>query len=206
MNGHCRLAIACIISAMAGCSSAPIRYYTLTPPPDDTAAAPQSSIAIDVRVVHTPPQLNRTELMVRTGPAEVALLDNERWASPVKDEIRDALRLELQRRLGAETALRPAIAKLMVIVDVQHFEAELGRHALIEASWSLVLAQGPETDGGRAATCTLHADEKIAAGYAAMASGYQKDIAALAAAVVAELQRRVSGIGIGPPCGQTSGS
>jgi uncharacterized lipoprotein YmbA len=89
------------VSVGVGCTSAPVRYYTLTPPPDKTLPASETTLAIDVRVVHIPPQLNRSELMVRTGPTEVTLLENERWASPVKDEIKDALRLELQRRLGA---------------------------------------------------------------------------------------------------------
>ncbi len=53
-----------------GCTSAPIRYYTLTPPPDKTLPVSETSLAIDVRVVHIPPQLNRSELMVRTGPTK----------------------------------------------------------------------------------------------------------------------------------------
>jgi uncharacterized lipoprotein YmbA len=142
--------------------------------------------------------------MVRTGPAEIALLENERWASPVKDEIRDALRLELQRRLGANSELRTVIANLTITVDVQRFEAELGRHALMEASWSVSSVPGSGTGEGRAATCAFRDDEKIAAGYSAMINGYQRNITALADAVVAELKRRAAGIDA--PCGQTGGS
>ena len=124
MNGYyLRFALAWFVSVGVGCSSAPVRYYTLTPPPDKTLPASQISLAIDVRIVHTPPQLHRSELMVRTGPAEVTLLENERWASPVKDEIKDALRLELQRRLGRMSELRPAFTKLTLDIDVQHLEA-----------------------------------------------------------------------------------
>jgi uncharacterized lipoprotein YmbA len=193
VNGNCRV-LACLIGALVGCTSAPIHYYTLTLPPDVAAPAQNASVTVDVRVSHMPPQLNRTELMVRAGPSEVVILDNERWASPVKDEIKDALRIELQRRLGAATDLRSTIAKLTVTVDVQHFEAELGRHALIEASWSLE---------SQAATCTFRSDARIASGHAAMVNGYQRDIAALADAVVAEL--RASADANDAPCGQTSG-
>jgi uncharacterized lipoprotein YmbA len=183
------------VSVCVGCTSAPVRYYTLTPPPDKTLPASKISLAIDVRVVHTPPQLNRSELMVRTGPAEVTLLENERWASPVKDEIKDALRLELQRRLGGMTGLPPAFTRLTLDIDVQHLEAELGRYALLAVSWTASLSTtGPQSNGARSTTCTFQADEKIHTGYPGIIEGYQREIAALADAVVAVLTSPASSI------------
>jgi uncharacterized lipoprotein YmbA len=190
-----RFALAWLVSVGVGCTSAPVRYYTLTPPPDKTLPASEATLAIDVRVVHTPPQLNRSELMVRTGPTEVTLLENERWASPVNEEIKDAVRLELQRRLGRMTGLRPAFTRLTLDIDVQHLEAELGRYALLEGSWSATLsATGERSNGARATTCTFQAEEKIHTGYAGMVEGYQREIAALADAVVAVLTSPSSGI------------
>ena len=196
MNGFSlRFAVAWLVSVGVACTSAPVRYYTLTPTADETLPASQSTLAIHVRVVHIPPQLNRAELMVRTGPAEVTLLENERWASPVNDEIKDALRLELQRRLGRATGLRVPFTKLTLDIDVQHLEAELGRYALLEATWSATLSgTGPPSNGARAATCTFQADEKVHAGYAGLVEGYQRDIAALADAIVAVLTSPASGI------------
>ena len=190
---YLRFAVAWLVSACVGCSSAPVRYYTLTPPPDKTLPVSETTPAIDVRVVHAPAQLNRAELMVRTGPTEVTLLENERWASPVNDEIKDAVRLELQRRLGRMTGLRPAFTKLTLDIDVQHLEAELGRYALLEASWSATLS-ATGSNGARAITCTFQADEMIHAGYAGIVEGYQREIAALAEAVVAALTSPASGI------------
>jgi uncharacterized lipoprotein YmbA len=211
VNGfYLRFALAWLVGVGVGCTSAPVRYYTLTPPPDKTLPASQISLAIDVRVVHTPPQLNRSGLMVRTGPTEVTLLENERWASPVNDEIKEALRLELQRRLDRMTGLRPAFTKLTLDIDVQHLEAELGQYALLEASWSATLsATGQRSNGARATTCTFQADEKIHTGYAGMVEGYQREIAALADAIVAVLTSPASGIDA--PCqksieGSTGGS
>jgi uncharacterized protein len=132
---------------------------------------------------------------VRTGPAEVTLLENERWASPVNEEIRSALRLELQHRLAPMSGLPPALTKLTLDVDVRHLEAELGRYALIEASWSATLsATDQRSDGVRATTCTFHADEKIRTGYAGIVEGYQRDVAALADAIVAVLTSPAGGI------------
>jgi uncharacterized protein len=195
MNGfYLRFAVAWLVGVGVGCTSAPVRYYTLTPPPDTTLPASEP-LAIDVRAVHTPPQLNRSELMVRSGPTEVTLLENERWASPVKDEIKDALRLELQRQLSRMAGLRPPLTRLTLDIDVQHLEAELGRHALLEASWSATLsATGQRSHDARATTCTFRADEKIHTGYAAIVEGYQREIAALADAIVAVLTSPASGI------------
>jgi uncharacterized protein len=193
-----RFALAGLVSIGAACTSAPIRYYTLIPPPDKPLQAAEATVAIDLRVVHIPPELNRSELMVRTGPTETTLLDNERWASPMKDQINDAVRLELQRRLGGMTGLSP----LKVDIDVQRLEAQLGRYALLEASWSANLSgAGQPPRGARVTTCTFRADEEIHSGYAGMVEGYQREISALADAIVAVL--RSSPSGIGPPC-QTS--
>jgi uncharacterized protein len=205
VNGLClRFAAAGLVSLGIGCTSAPVRYYTLTPPSDKTLPASETTLTIDVRVVHTPPQLNRAELMVRAGPTEVTLLENERWASPVNDEIKDALRLELQRRAGRMTGLRPAFAKLTLDVDVRHLEAEFGRRALLEASWSATLSTaGEHASGARVTTCMFQADENIHAGYAEIVEGYQREIAALADAIVAELTSAASGIDA--PCQKTLG-
>jgi uncharacterized lipoprotein YmbA len=183
------------VSVGVGCTSAPVRYYTLTPPPDKTSPALETSLQIEVRVVHIPPQLNRSELMVRTGTTGVTLLENERWVSPLNDEIKDAVRLELRRRLGRKTGLRPDFTKLTLDIDVHHLEAELGRYALLEASWSATLsAAGQRSNVARATTCTFQTDEKIPTGYAEMVEGYQREIAALADAIVAELTSPASGI------------
>jgi uncharacterized lipoprotein YmbA len=181
------------VSVGVGCTSAPVHYYTLTPPPVKPSPASETTFPIDVRVVHTPPQLNRSELMARTGPTEVTLLENERWTSPVNDEIKDAVRLELQRRLGGMTGLRPGFTKLTLEIDVQRLEAELGRYALLEASWRANLSGAGQPPGARVATCTFRADEAIHSGYAGMVDGYQREIAALADAVVAVLTSPASG-------------
>jgi uncharacterized lipoprotein YmbA len=196
VNGYyLRFAIAWLVSVGVGCTSAPVRYYTLIPSLDKTVPASETSLAIDVRIVHTPAQLNRAELMVRTGPTEVTLLENERWASPLNDEIKDALRLELQRRLGRMAGLRSVFARLTLDIDVQRLEAALGRHALLEASWSATLSTtGQRSTGVRATTCTFQADEKIHAGYAGIVEGYQREIAALAEAIVVVLANPASDI------------
>jgi uncharacterized lipoprotein YmbA len=200
VNGlYRRFAVVWLVSVGAGCSSAPVRYYTLTPAPEKILLASRTSLAIDVRVVHTPPQLNRAELVVRTGPSEVTLLENERWASPLKDELKDALRIDLQRRLSQTAELPPAYTQLALDIDVQHLEAELGQYAHLEVSWRATLSVGSGgTHVARAATCTFQADEKIRAGYAGIVEGYQSEIAALADFIAVALISHAGGSDV--PC------
>jgi uncharacterized protein len=196
VNGYSlRFALAWLVSVGVGCSSAPVHYYTLARQPDKDSPASQTTLAIDVRVVHTPPQLNRSGLMIRTGPSEVTLLENERWVSTMTEEIKDALRLELQRRLGHVTGLRPEITKLTLDIDVRRLEAQLGQYAVLEASWSATLSPaGRRSNGERAITCAFQADERIHPGYAGMVEGYQREIAALAEGIVAVLTSWAGGI------------
>jgi hypothetical protein len=203
MNGYqLRFALVWLVSVGAGCTSAPVHYYTLAGPPDRTLPASQTALAIDVRVVHTPPQFNRSELMVRTGPSEVTLVENERWASPMSDEIKDAVRLELQRRPGRMTGLGPDFTKLTLDIDVRRLEAELGRYAFIEASWRATLSSpGRRSAGARVTTCLFRAEEKIQPGYAGMVEGYQRLIVALADAIAAALAGQAAGIDA--PCRQS---
>jgi uncharacterized protein len=181
-----RFTVAWLLSVAVGCTSAPVRYYTLTAPPDQALSASETTLVIDVRIVHTPRQLNRAELMVRTGPSEMTLLENERWASPVNSEIKEALGLELKRRLPR--GFTHAYARLTLDIDVQRLEAELGRYALIEASWRATLSStGDRSNTAPTTTCAFQANEKIQPGYAGMVEGYQREIRALADAIVAAL-------------------
>ena len=50
-----QIAVAWLVSVGVGCTSAPVRYYTLTAPPDKALSASETTLVIDVRIVHTPP-------------------------------------------------------------------------------------------------------------------------------------------------------
>jgi uncharacterized lipoprotein YmbA len=182
-------AIACIVAAGAACTSAPVRYYTLTPPPQPDGPPAASTPAIEVRLVHPMPLLHRAELMIRRGQTEVMLLENEQWATPLDDEIKNALRVEVQRRLSDKAAPVPNVTKLLLAIDVQHFDAELGRYVLLEVSWTAAAYSTAGQSAAWTATCAFRAEERIDAGYPRMVAGYQREIAALAAAIVAALTR-----------------
>jgi uncharacterized lipoprotein YmbA len=92
------------------------------------------------------------------------------------------------------SASRAAFTKLTLDIDVQRLEAEVGRYALLEASWSATLsATAQPSNGVGVATCTFRADEKTHDGYAGVVEAYQREIAALAEAIVVVLSSPVEG-------------
>jgi len=187
VNAYRWLATASLLSVGIGCTSAPIRYYTLTPPAD-RAAAGDTGLVVEVRVTHIPQQLQHADLMVRTGPTAVTLLDNERWASPLKEEIKESLRLELQRRLARSAGSSSVYAKLSLELDVQQLGAQFAQRTWLEASWRATLFPAdPRSTDTRTAICTFHAEQGIQGGYDAIVEGYQRAVAALADAIVATL-------------------
>jgi uncharacterized protein len=133
-------ASALLAATLAACSSAPVHFHTLVPP----AASPSATVApfaIDVQAVGVPPQVDQPSMVLRSGSSSVNVLDGERWASPLGDEIRTALAADLSSRLGTHDIHGLPRGKdanvVMVQVDVRRFDSELGGNATLEAAWSV---------------------------------------------------------------------
>jgi uncharacterized lipoprotein YmbA len=182
-----RCALAWLVGGCAACTSAPVRYYTLIQPEATKDFHIETTIAIDVRPVHIPAQINRPQLMIRGGKTQWVLLENERWASPLNDEIGEAVRLALQNRAAqmTESAALKSLVKLSVAIDVQRLEAELGRHAIIEGAWSARASQG--SSDVIVTNCSFRAYEEIRDGYSEIVEAYQREVRALADAILAAL-------------------
>lgn len=131
---------ATLLAALAACSSAPTHFHTLVPrsvSPAGTAAP----FVIDVQGVNVPPQVDQAALVLRHGASNIAVMDSERWASPLGDEIRSALAADLSARLDTHDVHGLPRGKdatvVRVQVDVRRFDSELGGDATLEAAWSV---------------------------------------------------------------------
>ena len=178
------ISFACSL-ALAACGAAPAaRYHTLIAAESARPAVPAAPFLIDLQPVGIPAQVDRLELVVRPGAGGIAILEGERWVAPLPDEMRGALSAELTRRLGAQDLAglaRPAgRALLRIKVEIRRFDSLPGQYALIEADWSLGLADDPS-----AARLLCHSllREPAGADYASLVSGHQRAIAALAAQI-----------------------
>lgn len=142
---------------LAGCGSPPkISFYTLAPRSDPlpaTVAQPASSpIGITVGPVTLPDLVDRPQLVVRTAENEVALLDQHRWAEPLKREIPRVLAGHLSRLLGTpRVSVYPTGAvgpgDVRVRVDIQRFESLPGQEVVLEAFWIVSPPSGEPRSG-----------------------------------------------------------
>lgn len=101
-----RLAIALIGGALGACSTSPeTRYYTLASAPAANASQQQPANAplwIEVGQVSVPERLNRPQIVLgNRQDGELTRLEFARWASPLPDELRDAVAQQLHEKLDA---------------------------------------------------------------------------------------------------------
>ncbi|WP_233800001.1 PqiC family protein [Paraburkholderia sp. HP33-1] len=181
--------------AIAACSSPSSRFYTLggadstgtaangaAPALARTGAAP--AWLIEVAAVNVPPQVSRNQLVVQTGPTQVQLLEEERWASLPGDEIRRALSTNLTQQLGTIDAFGTArpddAAVYRIAMNVQRFESWPGSHALIDAVWSVRAVRS-----NAVMTCRSVVSETVGGGYDALVDGHRRALAEVSTQIAA---------------------
>ena len=188
-----RLAHLCQLAAVAGltaCASAPVHYHTLLAPIEPvTASADPAPFLIEVLPVGIPVQLDQQQLVVRQGDSDVAVLDGERWAGPLGDEVRAALSATLTRRLATQDIAglaRPGDKQLMRIkLQVRRFDVWPGQRSQLDADWSLGLA---DEAGNARLTCRGQFEAAAPGGYPELVQAQQRLIAELAARIAADLR------------------
>jgi len=185
-----RATIAALMAALGGCASAPTHFYTLqhdaTPAAGAVPAAP-APFQIEVLPVAVPPQVDQAEFLVRQSDQRVAVLDNERWAAPLAAELRGAFAADLVAALGARDVYGlprpPAVPVYRIVIDVRVFDSWPGRHARIQADWSV---RG--NSEAALVTCTSTASEDVAADYDALVQGHQRAIAQISGDIAAAVR------------------
>jgi uncharacterized lipoprotein YmbA len=116
-----------VVCAIAACTSATVRLYTLVPAPDAFSNAMESQARqhIVFESVSLPSDIDRKELVLRKSPHELVLLENANWASPLREEVRRGLIINLHRALQdeAKNAQTAAVSPTVIRVEVREWEA-----------------------------------------------------------------------------------
>jgi len=202
VGGALRVAAsACVLAAaaaLAGCASAPSRFYTLSPGDASAPAAANPSLLIEVAPVDVPSQVAKNQLVVQRSATEVDVLEQERWASLPGDEIRRALSGDLTERLGTIDVYGSphpdGVPVYRISVNVQRFESWPGSHALLDAVWSVRSLATQNV-----MTCRTTLSEPVGGGYASLVEGHRRAVAALSASIatgvraLAQLPPRAAG-------------
>ncbi|AYR25627.1 PqiC family protein [Herbaspirillum rubrisubalbicans] len=176
------LAATALAFSLAACgSSPPTQFYTLTSPADGGASTrtagqgPQSFI--EVMPVAVPERLARPQLVVRSDATRVEVLEQDRWASPFNNELRDALAAGVASRLGAidvSRSGRPADqVSYRINVELRDFEATRNGQVQAVFGWTIT-----RSDDRRSLACRLTAVEPVSgASNAEVVAATQKVVA-----------------------------
>lgn len=187
------LALLCGFSVvMASCAASPsARFYTLAPLPA-TGVAPQqhaASYSVSVSHISLPEFMDRPQLVLTLDANRVQLLENHRWAEPLKTAIPRILAENLSRMLGTDrVSWHPQSAAYRadyrVLADFQRFEASSDQ-VIVDTLWT-VRSGGTEP----AKTGRSRIRERIdGAGYEAVAAAYSRALAAVGAEIAAAIRK-----------------
>ncbi|HWJ36120.1 MAG TPA: PqiC family protein [Steroidobacteraceae bacterium] len=176
---------------VAACASSPDHFYTLSTLPD-TARGPLSAPTVHVLLDVTVPALvDRAEMVISTSPTAILILDHERWAAGLSDQVSQTLARDIEKRrpdmlIGDrgfdQTASPPVIMK----IDIVRMSAQRGGRANIEAQWRIVDASaGVDQLGTASFDAPLDGSD-----YTSVAQAYSQLLSALAERLAGDVRRR----------------
>lgn len=128
-----------LFALLAACRSDPVHYHTLTPLLSATPRTSASVSPLQVERVTVPPQVDRSQIVVRQGTNELVILETNWWGANLADEIASTLTNQLDARSGTAS-------KALLRMDVQRFDLVPGQYALIEAKWRIRRGQHGDDD------------------------------------------------------------
>ena len=167
-----------LLLALTACATPPREsFYTLNAPEPPAPAADAPSIAVGP--VAIPEIVDRPQIVVRLGPNQVQIMEQARWAEPLKIGIARVVAANLAATLGARLAPgRNADADYRVALDVQRFESPADA-VLVEALWTVTSRDGRQS-GRSVARQPIAAKDysSLAAAHSAALAAISRDIAA----------------------------
>ena len=194
--------LACLLVACA--AAPPVRFHSLLPlDASERDATAGAGFVVTLAPVSVPPQVDQPQWLLRAGDGTLMLLEQERWASPLRSELRAALLDRWVSRWGgaeslpapqtgaasaASAATPAAFAGWRVVVDVTRFESLPGREVRLDSRWSARAGQA----GISVVNCRSLIRESVGEGTLALADGHRRAVTRLAddmARQLAALQR-----------------
>jgi uncharacterized lipoprotein YmbA len=141
-----------LLAVVGGCSSPPVRYYTLAP----TAVATDAPLGVSVAVgpATIPAVVDTQRIVLTVGPNELAPDDFNRWAAPLRDGILQTVAADLAVALGAgrvtlATNTGGPEPDYRVALEVERFDSVVGQTAIVEATWTVRRTAGGAVSAGR---------------------------------------------------------
>jgi hypothetical protein len=133
---------------------------------------------VAVRTVALPGAVDRPQFVVRAGDSRVSLDEYNRWAGPLRDEIARVVAGNLAAELGSPvvtvSAALPSTSDLVVLLDVQRFDAKAGEGVDVDIVWIVrrAIDDVPERSGR-----SVVREAAGATGYEALVAAYNRALA-----------------------------
>lgn len=146
MAGFSTILIAGMV--LAGCSTSPAaRYFVLSPVTANGQAGAKAPVTLNtvlgVGPVNLPGELDRSQIVVRTGANELSLRDFDRWGEPLEKNATRILMQDLDSRLSPKRietfpwTSRDGV-DWQISVDVLNFERQANGDVRLNAIWKIV--------------------------------------------------------------------
>jgi uncharacterized protein len=147
------LAFAPMLTAACGPVLAPqpdmTKFYTLSPI-DNAGAAEPMPISIGIGPINLPAYLDRTEVVTRSGPNEMKVSNNNRWAEPLTTNFNRTLNEDLSRLLGPRQIVQypwypTNQPDFQIEIMVYRFETDAKGNAVLAGKWTIRNARDQKT-------------------------------------------------------------
>ncbi len=208
--GTGRIVAVLIGTAITACSTTtpPLRFHSLLDSEAAFAGADGTSpTSAPIRLVITPIQIpaavDRPQWLVRRADDTLQMLEEDRWAAPLADELKAAIRARLSSRWNVVDASLPLSGTTAaegfawrLVLEVLRLDARPALDAQLEARWTLLAPQARSA----AVPCSLRVVEPVQGqGTLPIAEAYRRATLRLADRIGAELRSgERSGV---PTCG-----
>jgi uncharacterized lipoprotein YmbA len=207
-----RLRLAGVLAVMlaaaltiGGCAAPPVRYYSLAGAVPDAgvpaAAVPAGAVGqngapihIEVAPVGVPERLARPQMVIRNasrsaaGPVspQVDVLEQQRWASSLDSELRDAFAAAIASRAGAVDVTRggrlPGQPVYRIAIRVGQFDTILDRQVDAVFGWTIT-----RSDDSRHAICEVPVSRPAGKGMDELVQAVKQVVAVAATNIATQL-------------------
>ena len=175
--------------ALSACGTSPQeRFFTLAADPPPARAATQSARAFSIIVgpVTVPEIVDRPQVVLRSSPSRVEIVELARWAAPLKSEIPRVVADHLSQlvdgsRVSTAAQRATGVPDFRVLIDVQRFESAPGEGATMHALWEVRGKTGLPVAGRTAVT------EPAGVGYDDLVAAHSRALAALSRDIAAAI-------------------
>jgi uncharacterized protein len=135
---------AAALTALSGCATSPAtRFYVLTPVVSGAEPMLMSDpLTIGIRAVTLPEELDRPQIVTRTGANTVHIAEFDRWSAPLRDGVMAQIGANLAALLPGDRVetypwTRGTAVDREVVVDITQFDGELSGQCTLRARWKV---------------------------------------------------------------------